>query len=123
MLSLLWRVIISKSFNTPEVDEKIVEQFRLSVHYQNPLDFDDFSCLLQIVMYKKEQIASCFILHPFLTKNKNSPILNILIDGFMFSFYRNSKHIPKDKKEFFLKKDRTIIILGKVPFFDHGLLE
>jgi hypothetical protein len=123
ILSLLWRVIVSKSFNTPEVDEKIVEELRLAVHNQDPLDFDDFGCLLQVIKYKKEQIAGGFILDPFLTKNENSPILNILIDGFMYSFYLNSKQLPSDKKDFFLKKDGTIIILGRVLFTDKGLFE
>jgi len=123
LLSLLWRVIVSKSFNTPEVDEKIVEELRLAVHNQNPLDFDDFGCLLQVIKYKKEQIAGGFILDPFLTKNENSPILNILIDGFMYSFYLNSKQLPSDKKDFFLKKDGTMVILGRVLFTDKGLFE
>lgn len=123
LLSLLWRVIVSKSFNTPEVDEKIIEQLRLAVHNQDPLDFDDFGCLLQVIKYKKGQIAGGFILDPFLTKNDNSPILNILIDGFMYSFYLNSKQLPTDKKDFFLKKDGTMVILGRVLFTDKGLFE
>lgn len=123
LLSLLWRVIISKSFNTPEVDEKIVEKLRLAVHNQDPLDFDDFGCLLQVIKYKKGKIAGGFILDSFLTKNENSQILNILIDGFMYSFYLDSKQLPSDKKDFFLKKDGTMIILGRVLFTDKGLLE
>ena len=123
LLSLLWRVIVSKSFNTPEVDEKIVKELRLAVHNQDPLEFDDFGCLLQVIKYKKEQIAGGFILDPFLTKNENSPILNILIDGFMYSFYLNSKQLPSDKKDFFLKKDGTMVILGRVLFTDKGLFE
>jgi len=123
LLSLLWRVIVSKSFNTPEVDEKIVEELRLAVRNQDPLDFDDFGCLLQVIKYKKEQIAGGFILNPFLTKNENSPILNILIDGFMYSFYLISKQLPSDKKDFFLKKDGTMVILGRVLFTDKGLFE
>lgn len=123
LLSLLWRLIVSKSFNTPDVDEKIVEQLRIAVHKQDPLDFDDFGCLLQVIKYKKGQIAGKFILDPFLTKNEYSLILNILIDGFMYSFYLNSKQLPADKKDFFLKKDGTMVILGRVLFTDKGLLE
>lgn len=123
LLSLLWRVIVSKSFNTPEIDEKLIEQLRLAVHNEDPLDFDDFGCLLQVIKYKKEQIAGGFILDPFLTKNENSPILNIIIDGFMYSFYLNSKQLPSDKKNLFLKKDGTMVILGRVLFTDKGLFE
>jgi len=123
LLSLLWRIIVSKSFNTPEIDEKIVEQLRIAVHEQDPLDFDDFGCLLQVIKYKKGQIASGFILDPFLTQNENSPLLNILIDGFMYSFYLNSKELPDDKKDFFLKQDGTMVIIGRVLFADRGLFE
>lgn len=123
LLSLLWRVIISKSFNTPEIDEKIIEQLRLALHSEDPLDFDDFGCLLQVIKYKKGQIAGGFILDPFLTMNENSPILNILIDGFMYSFYLNSKQLPPEKKDLFLKMDGTMVILGRVLFTDKGLFE
>ena len=123
LLSLLWRVIISKSFNTSEIDEKIIERLRLAVYNEDPLEFDDFGCLLQVIKYKKGKIARGFILNPILTKNENSPILNILIDGLMYSFYLNSKQLPTDKKNLFLKKDGTMVILGRVLFTDKGLFE
>lgn len=94
----------------------MVEQLRLAIDTQVLLDYDDFGCLLQVIKYKKEQIAGGFILDPFLTKNENSPPLNILIDGHMYSFYLNSKQLPLDKKDFFLKKDGTMVILGRVLF-------
>lgn len=123
LLSLLWRVIISKSFCTPEVEIKIVEQLRLAVYNQDPLDFDEFGCLLQIFKYKKGQIAGGFILKPFMTKDENSVIVNILIDGFMYSFYLNCKQLPSHIKDFFLKKDGTMVILGKMLFADQKLFE
>lgn len=45
------------------------------------------------------------------------------MDGFMYSFYLNSKQLPSDKKDFFLKKDGTMIIFGRVLFTDTGLFE
>ncbi|MBI0401354.1 hypothetical protein [Cyclobacterium marinum] len=123
LLSILWRVIVSKSFNTPEVDENIVEKIRLAVHKEDPLDFDDFGCLLQIIKYKNGKIAGGFILDPYLTKDERSPILNILIDGFMYSFYLNSKELSLDQKEFFLKKEGTMVIVVSILFTDTGLYE
>lgn len=122
-LSLLWRIIISQSFNTPDIDNDIVEKLRVAIHSQDPLEYDDFGCLLQVIKYKKGQIAKGFILDPFLTKNDTATVLNILIDGFMYSFYINSKELPKSKKEFFLKQDGTMVILGRVLFLDKGLFE
>lgn len=123
LLSILWRVIISKSFNTPDIELELVEKLRIAILEQEPLDYDDFGCLLQVIKYKKGQIAGGFILDPFLTKNGNATVLNILIDGFMYSFYLNSKELKEDKKDFFLKEDGTMIILGRVLFQDKGLLE
>lgn len=123
LLSILWRVIVSKSFNTPEIDSKIIEQLRIAVHNQDPLDYDEFGCLLQVIKYKKGQIASGFILEPFLTKNDTATVLNILIDGFMYSFYLNSKELKKDKKSFFLKRDGTMTIIGRILFQDKELFE
>lgn len=62
-------------------------------------------------------------LPPFLTKNDTAIVLNILIDGFMYSFYLNSKDLADDKKEFFIRKDGTMVILGRIIFQDKGLLE
>ena len=122
-LSLFWRIVISKSFNTPDIDSSIVEKLRVAIDSQDPLDYDDFGCLLQVIKYKKGQIAKGFILDPFLTKNDTATVLNILIDGFMYSFYLNSKDLPDDKKEFFIRKDGTMVILGRVIFQDKGLFE
>lgn len=87
------------------------------------MDYDDFGCLMQVIKYKKEHIAGGFILDPFLTENDNSKVLNILIDGFMYSFYLNSKNLAEEKKEFFLRQNGTMKILGRVLFQDKGLFE
>lgn len=123
LLSILWRIIISNKFKTPQIDNRIVEKLKLAVRNQDPLDYDDFGCLVQVIKYKKGQLAKGFILDPFLTQNENSPILNILIDGFMYSFYLNSKQIRNETKDFFLRKDGTMTILGRVIFTDKSLLE
>ena len=123
LLSILYRILISTSFYAPKVPDEIIEKLRIAIESENPLEYDDFGCLLQIIMYKKSQIADGFILYPFLTQNKNSEILNILVDGFMYSFYLNSKNISGDIKKNFLKKDGTMNIVGRVIFQDKGLFE
>lgn len=123
LLSILYRVVISSSFYSPKVTDEIIEKLRIAIDSENPLDFDDFGCLLQIIKYKKSQIAGGFILDPFLTQNENSEILNILVDGFMYSFYFNSKDVSEDIKKNFLKKDGTMNIVGRIIFQDKGLFE
>ncbi|WPV01916.1 hypothetical protein SNE26_09035 [Mucilaginibacter sp. cycad4] len=123
LMSLLWRLIISDSFQTPDVAPEIAEKLRAAILSQNPLEYDDFGCLLQVIKYKKGEIMGNFILQPFLTKNAKSDIINILIDGFMYSFYLNSKSISESQKEVFLKEDGKMQIVGRIIFHDKGLLE
>jgi hypothetical protein len=105
------------------VSDDTKEKLRTAILSENPLDYDDLGCLLQIIKYKKSIIAEGFILDPFLTKNEQSDILNILVDGFMYSFYLNSKEIPQSIKDNFLKLDGTMNIIGRILFQDVGLFE
>jgi hypothetical protein len=123
LLSLLWRVIISKTFNTPDVDPDIIEKLREAIKNENPLDYDDFGCLMQVIKYKKGELAKGYILDPFLTQNGNIKVLNMFIDGFMYSFYLNSKELAENKKVHFLKPDGTMTIMGRILFNDTGLFE
>ncbi len=123
LLSILYRIIISSSFYSPTVSDDTKEKLRIAILSENPLDYDDLGCLLQIIKYKKSKIAEGFILDPFLTKNEQSDILNILVDGFMYSFYLNSKAIPQSIKDNFLKLDGTMNIIGRILFQDVGLFE
>lgn len=122
LLSILWRLIISKTFKTPKIDGEIIEKLRLAIHQENPLEYDEFGCLLQVIKYKKGQLAKGFILEPFLTSSDETDILNILIDGFMYSFYLNKIQIEKERN-FFLKEDGTMTILGRILFEDKTLFE
>lgn len=122
LLSMLWRLIISKSFPTPEIENEVQEKLRSAILKQNPLRYDDFPCLLQVIKYRKGEIANGFILQPFLTNNDGNRVLNVLVDGLMYSFYLNSDGMNEDRKAFFLKQDGTMTILGRVVFTDPSLV-
>jgi len=121
LLSILWRLFISNSFHTPEIHEDILERLRVAVLNEDPLDFDDFGCLVQVLFYKEGIIAGKFILQPYMT-GRNQDILNIAVDGFMFSFYLNSKDITVEQKEVFVNQNGKMQILGRVIFNDEGLM-
>jgi hypothetical protein len=123
MMSILWRVLVSKTYETPEVSDEIVERLRVAILNEDALEYDDFGCLLQIIFYKKGERAGGFILSPFITNNNGNEVLNILIDGMMYSFYLNSKILSKEKKENFLKIDGSMRIIGRVITKDAGLAE
>lgn len=120
ILSILWRLITSESFKTPEIDPAKVEKMREAILQENPLEPNEFGCIVQVIKYKKGQLAKGFILAPYLTGNDNQ-ILNILVDGFIFSFYLENEN--KQDEEFFLKKDGTMMIFGRVIFEDKQLFE
>ena len=109
LFSILWRLIISESFKTPEYDTKIVDKLRQAILEENPLSPKEFGCLLQVVKYKKGQIAKGFILSPYVT-GKNEQILNILVDGFIFSFFFETEGMPEE--EYFLKENGTMTVFG-----------
>jgi len=122
LMSILWRLIISDSFYTPEISPAVTERLRVAILTQDPLEFDEFGCLVQVILYKEGKIAGKFILQPYVTGIK-SDIINVLIDGFMFSFYLNSKIINAEQKDVFVKPDGTMKIIGRVIFNDHGLMK
>jgi len=121
LLSLIYRILISSRFYSPTVSEDKIEKLRAAIQSENPLDFDEFGCVVQVIKYKKNHIAKGFIIDPFLTKNEHSEILNILIDGFMYSYYLDSKNVSDKIKESFLKPDGTMKVIGRVLFQDIGL--
>lgn len=121
LMSLLWRIVISDSYQTPSVRPDLLEKLRLSLLDEDPLDYDDFGCLVQVVKYSKNKLVSKFILQPYVTRGLDSDIINVLIDGFMYSFYLTSKEINQVQKDFFLKPDGTMKIVGRLIFNDKSL--
>jgi len=122
-LSLLWRIIVSESesFPTISIDSEIVETLRVAILNQNPLNYDDFGCSMQVISVDKEKING-FIMPPA-SKENVTEILSIVIDGFEYNFFINSKNLPEDYKKLFLKSDGTMIILEKDLLKDNILLE
>lgn len=123
LLSILWRLCISETFQTPKIKDTEIEMLRTAILKENTLEYDDFGCLFQVIKYKKGQLVKGIILEPFLTGTDNNRILNVLIDGFMLSYFLDSKNLPNDKKYPFVKFDGTMRILGRTIFTDKGLLE
>lgn len=120
LISILWRVCVSKTYGV-EMDNESLEKMRFSLYEKKPLKADEFGCLVQILFYKKGERAGGFILEPFYTKNGDRKLINILVDGLMFSFYFNSEKLPTDTKKHFLQTSGEMDIIGRVIFEDKGL--
>jgi len=112
-MSLLWRLIISETFKTPEVGADITEKLRMAIYNEDPLEFDELPCLIQSLRYSENQLVSKIILEPYVT-GANSDIINILIDGFIYTFFLNSENISPDQKDFLLHSDGSMKIIGRL---------
>jgi hypothetical protein len=123
LLSILYRIIISSSFYSPPLPDETVERLRTAILSESPLNYDDFGCLMQVMLYKKEKPVKGFILDPFVSGSKEPGILNIFIDWFMYSFYLNSENIPQATKDNFLQTNGKMNIVGRILFNDKGLYE
>lgn len=123
LLSILWRMLVSEKFTEIKGEEEILERLRIAILTEDPLQYDDFGCLVQVIRYNEEQLASKFILSPYLTRDADSLVINQLVDSFMYSFYFNSKNLPSTKKDYFLKEDGKMKIVGRIIFNDPYLLE
>jgi hypothetical protein len=113
MMSLLWRLFISKGYATPEVVPGVMEKLRLAILNEDPLAYDNYGCLLQVLYYPDGKKAGKIILAPYVTKSASGDIINIFIDGFLFSFYLNSENAAPEQKEFFLNKQGNIQMIGR----------
>ena len=110
--SLLWRLLISKSFDTPEYDEELIEKLRISLFNETPLNPNEFPCLIQSIMNSNNEIVKGFILSPIVKNNGDTTILSILIDGFEYNFYISEK-LPNDEIIPFLQKNGNLKLIGR----------
>ncbi len=123
LLSLLFRMLISETFQTPKIGEKYIETIRNAIILNTKISFNDFGCLIQVLTSNSRRVRR-FIHGPFETYNFYTPILNILIDGFQFSYYLcESENIKDDAAFFFLKEDGTLNIIEKDIASDPTLVE
>jgi hypothetical protein len=89
--SLLWRLIISKSFATPEYGYELVEKLRLSILNEVPLDENEFPCLINSILSEPGKQLRGFIISPVKRKYENGEILSVFIDGFEYNFFMDYK--------------------------------
>lgn len=111
--SLLWRLIVSAGFPTPEYPEAITEQLRLSLLNSKPLEPDQFPCGLQAVLTGENTLLKGSILGPNIKGNPDREVLSILIDGLEYNFYVRGD-LPNDPVNTFLKRNGNMKIIGRL---------
>jgi hypothetical protein len=122
-MSLLWRLLISSKYETKKIDTH-EEKLRQAILSKKPLKFFQYGCMLQTILYKKEQIAGGFILNPFFTKSNDVDFMHILIDGFMYTFSITDKQtLPNEITENYLQENGNMNIIGRLIFKDKSLFD
>ncbi len=112
--SLLWRLIISKSFDTPNYTPEILEKLRMSLWSETPLSEDDIPCAINSIMTGPGAILGGFILSPLeKTSVKGGSILSILIDGLEFNYYVTAPP-PQDQILTYLRENGEMKIMGRL---------
>lgn len=113
LMSLCWRLVISKRFETISIGEH-EEKLRKAILTENPLEYYQYGCLIQSILYKKGEFAGGFILNPFSTNLKGTDFLHILIDGFMYSFMISDTNKIPDISNNFVNKNGEMNIIGRL---------
>jgi len=122
LLSLIWRLGLSKKFAL-SIEDNILEDLRNTLLNDNPLNYNDYPCFVQSILYEKKKKVGGFILNPYVTNlSQDIKIVNILIDGFMYSFHMG-KNCTAKADEYFLREDGTMKIIGRIVFDDDGLMK
>lgn len=61
LLSILWRLIISNTYKIQFVDDETKEKLRLAILNQDPLNYNDFGCVIQAIKNDTGELVSGFI--------------------------------------------------------------
>jgi hypothetical protein len=111
LLSILWRIIISKEYKIQIADEEIKEKLRVAILNHDPLNYKDFGCIIQAIKNDTDELVSGFIHVPSPKIINNFKMIEVLIDGFMYSFFLNSNELPEGQTKFFLNQNGSMNIL------------
>lgn len=114
LLSILWRLIICKTFPCPHIDEVEVDRLRKAIYNENPLEYDDFGCTIQAIFYSKDKLANRFMLQPYSDIKEGKLGIFMLIDGFLYSYFIDTKTSNDKLKATFLQSDGSMIMLGRL---------
>ncbi len=114
--SLLWRLLISKNPKIHIDNTDAIEKLRQSILEENPLDCDEFGCIVNCCVDSKN-----VIMRP---KNKTTDIngneiICVFIDGFLYEFYLTSKNVSDI---FFLQTDGTLLMIERSLLEDNRLM-
>jgi hypothetical protein len=124
LISILWRLSIAEKYmNTVKIDKDIQERLRVSLDSEESLPENDCICFLQLITHSDQTPFSSTIIGPYETEYKERQVINILIDGFLFSFIIGTIELEKGIQEHILNKDGKMSIASRCVNDDPNLME
>lgn len=111
--SLLWRLLVSEVFETPDYGPEMMEKLRLSLVNETPLEELEFPCMIQPIMSEPGKTVGKFMVSPMEKVLAGRKILYVLIDGLIFNFYVEGEP-PQDQINPFLTKSGELKLIGNL---------
>lgn len=124
LMSILWRISISsEKFNVVEISEEHKNILHQALKDKRPLDEDEYPCTLQIILQADNSSFGGTIIGPYETQYNGHQVINILADGFLFSFILGCVNLLPDIQNTMLNRKGEMAILTKKVQSDANLME
>jgi hypothetical protein len=124
LLSLLWRILISKeNYDTDYIDNSVQAYLKSAIQGEDPLNENDFCCFIQMMVHRDGSPFGHTILGPFQTSYHEKDVLNILIDSFLFSFIIGQIELPTEINSHILNNQGKMTIIKRCVNDDPNIME
>lgn len=124
LMSILWRLAISKKyFDIVNLDDKNKERIRESLDIENELPANENICFVQLIMQSDDTPFCSTIIGPYNTEYKDRKVVNILIDGFLFSFIIGKIQLDNDVIDHVLNNKGEMSIASRYVNDDQHLMD
>lgn len=124
LLSIIWRISISKEkFNTISIADEYETQLHEALKNEDPLEENQFCCFIQLMMKNDDTPFRGTILGPYETSYNDKQVINILLDGFLFSFIIGELTLPQGISEHMLNKEGKMSIVSRYINDDPNIME
>ncbi len=124
LLSLLWRILISKgAYNTEYVDDAVRNYLKNALRLEDPLSENEFCCFIQLMVQRDGAPFGHTILGPYQTNYLDKNVLNILVDSFLFSFIIGQIELPPTIGSHILSGDGKMTIIKRCVNDDPNIME
>ena len=122
--SILWRISVSsEKFNVVNISDKHRNKLHKSLKDKTVLDENEYPCFIQVVTHDDGTYFRYSILGPYETEYSGHQVINLLADGFLFSFIMGRIVLSPEIQNTMLNRKGKMSILTKKVQTDSNLKE